>query len=66
MPDDLKHHEGIRWRKGFYHWTGVTNPTRAWWEFWKPRKANIRLTFYYAHVDDELHVNRVDLSIAYA
>jgi len=55
----------VRWHKGFSKWSGVTNPTRAWWEFWKPRKANILLTFYYSHHGGSLSVSNVGLSIRY-
>lgn len=58
--------DGIIWKKAYYKWTGVTNPTRAWWMFWKPRKANILLTFHYYFCDQyQLKMGDVKLEIAY-
>lgn len=67
-PCTDKYHDddnGVKWHKGFYRWSGVTNPNRVWWQFWKPRKASILLTFYYHHLGGELHVSQINLEIVY-
>ena len=51
------------WNKHRYQWSGVANPNRLWWQFWKPRKANILLTFHYRGEDIEL--GPINLEIKY-
>lgn len=48
--------EGVKWKQARYQWSGITNPTRAWWQFWKPRKASILLTFLYHYCDEQNHL----------
>ena len=64
MKDDGK---GIRWKQEMYQWSGVTNPNRCWWQFWKPKKANIILTFHYHYCEESRHLKlgHVNLEIKY-
>lgn len=59
--------EGVKWKKAYYQWSGVTNPNRAWWQFWKPPKANILLTFHYyiCEAEQRLKLGNINLEIEY-
>ena len=54
---------GIKWKKACYHWSGISNPNRAWWEFWKPMKATIRLTFLYHFCDEQQRLKLGDINL---
>lgn len=56
---------GVHWKQARYQWAGVSNPNRAWWQFWKPVKATILLTFHYHFCDEQqaLKLGHVNLEI---
>ena len=59
----MENNGGIRWKKAFYKWSGVVNPNRQWWQFWKPRKANILLTFHYVNKNGVMKLGDINLEI---